>query len=305
MNLRFLETFIWVARLNSFSATADRLHTTQAAVSNRIAALERELGVRLFDRDLRSVRLTPEGRAALSRAEDIVRLTQEFQGAISSKDALRGRLAMGAIDSVVHSWLPRLIRRIQQTYPCVELDLTVDTSLTIAGQFHRSELDLAIMMGPVIAPQVESRFLGSLPCSWYAAPDMDLPAEPLPIASLAAWPILAFSRGSKPHQDILRHFADAGVKATALSNFNSIATMMILAEDSLGVTMLPDAAAQGAITAGRLRRLAVTPPPPPIDVHAAYTTQPRNTIATTVASMAQAEAEAFGRRGRDEEGDAG
>ena len=63
MNLRFLETFLWVARLNSFSATADRLHTTQAAVSNRIAALERELGIRLFDRDLRSVRLTPEGRA--------------------------------------------------------------------------------------------------------------------------------------------------------------------------------------------------------------------------------------------------
>jgi DNA-binding transcriptional LysR family regulator len=290
MNLRFLETFLWVARLNSFSATADRLHTTQAAVSNRIAALERELGIRLFDRDLRSVRLTPEGRAALSRAEEIVRLAQEFQGAVSSKDALRGRLAVGAIDSVVHTWLPRLIRRFHQTYPCVELDLTVDTSLTLSGHFHRNEIDLAIIMGPIIAPQVETVPLGSLACSWYAAPGMALPEGPLGLESLAAYPIFAFSRGSKPHQDVLRHFASAGVKATAVSNFNSIATMMILAQDGLGLTLLPDAAAAAAVDSGRLRRLDVSPSCPPIEVHAAYSNQPRNVIAAAVAAMAQEEA---------------
>lgn len=290
MNLRFLETFLWVARLNSFSATAERLHTTQAAVSNRIAALERELGIRLFDRDLRSVRLTPEGRACLTRAEEIVRLAQEFQGAVSAKDALRGRLAIGAIDSVVHTWLPALIRRIHQSYPCVELELTVDSSLTIAGQLHRNEIDLALIMGPVIAPEVESLSLCRLPCSWYAAPSMDLPPGPLGIAALAACPIFAFTRGSKPHQDVLRQLADAGAKAESVSNFNSIATMMILAADGLGLTVLPDAAAASAVAAGRLRRLEVSPPCPDIEVHAAYSNQPRNVIAAAVAAMALEEA---------------
>jgi DNA-binding transcriptional LysR family regulator len=286
MNLRFLETFLWVARLNSFSATAERLHTTQAAVSNRIAALERELGVRLFDRDLRSVRLTPEGRAALARAEEIVRLAQEFQGAVSSKEVLRGRLAVGAIDSVVHTWLPALIHRIHRSYPAVELDLTVDTSLTIAEQFHRSAIDLALIMGPVIAPGVESLSLGRLSCSWYAAPSLELPPGPLGVAQLAAFPIFAFSRDSKPHQDVLRHFADAGAKARTVYNFNSIATMMILAQDGLGITVLPDA----AVPEGRLRRLEVSPPCPAIEVHAAYSAQPRNLIAATVAAMAREEA---------------
>lgn len=72
MNTRFLETFLWAARLNSFSAAAERLHTTQASVSNRIAALERELGVVLFTRDVRCVNLTPAGRLALQHAEKIV-----------------------------------------------------------------------------------------------------------------------------------------------------------------------------------------------------------------------------------------
>ncbi|MFP3448871.1 LysR family transcriptional regulator, partial [Pseudomonas sp. SIMBA_067] len=59
MNLRFLETFVWVARLKSFRLTAEKLFTTQASVSSRIAALEADLGVKLLLRDSRGVSLTP------------------------------------------------------------------------------------------------------------------------------------------------------------------------------------------------------------------------------------------------------
>ncbi len=51
MNIKFLETFVWVARLKSFRLTAEKLFTTQASISSRIAALEDEMGVRLFVRD--------------------------------------------------------------------------------------------------------------------------------------------------------------------------------------------------------------------------------------------------------------
>lgn len=289
MNLRFLETFLWVAQLSSFSAAAERLHTTQAAVSNRIAALERDLGVRLFERDLRSVRLTPEGRAALARAEEIVLLAREFRGAIGAPDALRGRLVIGAIDSVVHAWLPRLIRRIRHTHPGVELDLVVDTSLAIAGQLGRNEVDLALIMGPVIAPNVDSSPLCHLPCSWYASQGLDLPPGPLGVADLAAWPVLAFSRGSQPHQEVLRQFAAAGARARTLYSLNSISAMVLLAQDGLGVTVLPDVVVRSAVAAGRLRRLDVAVPFPPLDVHAAHSSQPRD-VTAAVAAMALEEA---------------
>jgi DNA-binding transcriptional LysR family regulator len=297
MNLRFLETFLWVARLSSFSATAERLHTTQAAVSNRIAALERELGIRLFERDQRSVRMTPEGRAAVEQAQEIVRLTQEFRDRVSHRDMLRGRLVVGTIDSVVHAWLPALIRRIRETYPGVELDLVVDTSLSVAEQFQRDEIDLCLIMGPVIASKVESVHICSLPCSWYAGREMDLPAGRLGMDVLAGVPIFAFSRGSKPHHDLLRQLEEAGVKAKTLYNLNSIATMRLLAEDGLGVTILPDVVVPAAtLVEGKLRRLDVAPVFPPLDIHAAYSGQPRNVIAATVAAMALEEARAVGTR---------
>ena len=84
VNLKFLETFVWVASLRSFSVAADKLCTTQASVSNRIATLERDLGVRLFERDLRNVSLTPHGQRALAQAEAIVRMVKDFQRTIAS-----------------------------------------------------------------------------------------------------------------------------------------------------------------------------------------------------------------------------
>ena len=69
MNMRFLLTFVWVARLGSFRLTAEKLSTTQAAISSRISVLETELGVQLFQRDSRGVNLTREGHKVLGYAE--------------------------------------------------------------------------------------------------------------------------------------------------------------------------------------------------------------------------------------------
>ncbi len=87
-DLRSLEAFVWIAHFGGFRAAAERLHTTQPAVSQRIALLERELGVRLFDREPRGVALIErelaEGRLRLVRAEhEIPEL--EFYAAYPSK----------------------------------------------------------------------------------------------------------------------------------------------------------------------------------------------------------------------------
>jgi len=78
MNLRFVEAFIVVTRLKSFRAAADKLHTTQPAISSRIAALEEELGVKLFERNSRAVTLTPQGSALLPLAESMLVLQQQM-----------------------------------------------------------------------------------------------------------------------------------------------------------------------------------------------------------------------------------
>lgn len=106
MNLRFIETFLWVARLGSFRAAAERLNTTQAAVSNRIATLEAALGQDLFERMPGGVRLSPIGQRAIAPAEDLMRSAMEFRISVGRPEQLRSTVRIGTIDSIVQAWLP-------------------------------------------------------------------------------------------------------------------------------------------------------------------------------------------------------
>lgn len=87
MNLKFLETFLWAARLNSFNLAAKKLHASPAAVSARIAALEEELGVKLFDRKDKSIELTNQGSTALAEADRILRIVSDFKERLGGKVA--------------------------------------------------------------------------------------------------------------------------------------------------------------------------------------------------------------------------
>lgn len=97
VNLTFLETFVWVARLKSFTLAAERLNATQAAISSRVAALESELGVKLFYREHRRLSLTPQGVEALARAEQVLQTARTFVDEVTGAGQIRGTLRIGVI----------------------------------------------------------------------------------------------------------------------------------------------------------------------------------------------------------------
>ena len=295
MNLKFLETFVWVARLRSFSLTAEKLRTTQAAVSNRIATLERDLGVRLFERDLRNVSLTPHGQRALPQAEAIVRMVGEFERAIGDANNLRGTVMIGAIDSIVYAWLPRLIERVKEAYPNVTIDLTVDTSINLARQIQDGQIDLGLIMGPVVAPHIRNIELCSFDCLWIAAPTLALKTGRLRIADLADYPIFAYSKGSQPHQAVLRAIeaADVDPGAVRVFNSNSLATITRLIRDGVGVAVLPQVVVQEHLEKGELRILDVDARLPPLHFHVAFSDNPGNALPALIADMAVEVAAAF------------
>lgn len=288
MNLRFLETFLWVAKLRSFSTAAEKLHTTQAAVSNRIATLERELGIRLFERDPRTVRLTPQGHTALKRAEEIVRLASEFRESVGDGARLRGQITIGTVDTIVYAWLPLLIEQMGNRYPSVSLDLNVDTSLNIARQLLEGTVDLGILMGPVVGADIRNIEICRFECQWFAATKLSIPAEPLELVDLVRFPILAYSKGSQPHHAIQRLLEAAGIATDGarIYNTNSIATMIRLLCDGIGMTTLPPAVVREPLAAGLIRRVAVNARIPPLHFHAAYADRPGNPIPAAIAGMA-------------------
>uniref|UniRef100_A0A9E8CK04 LysR family transcriptional regulator n=1 Tax=Bosea sp. NBC_00436 TaxID=2969620 RepID=A0A9E8CK04_9HYPH len=288
MNLRFLETFVWVARLRNFSLAAEKLCTTQAAVSNRIATLERELGVRLFERDLRTVSLTPHGQRALPQAEAIMRMVSELERTIADAGQMRGTVMIGAIDSIVYAWLPRLIERVKATYPNVAIDLNVDTSLNLARQIQDGQIDLGLIMGPVVAPHIRNIELCAFDCVWIGSPRLALKSGRLAVADLADYPVFAYSKGSQPHQSVVRAIELAGVDTDTIRifNSNSLATITRLIRDGVGVAALPRVVVQEFLDNGDLHVLDVDARLPPLHFHAVFNDDPGNALPALIADMA-------------------
>lgn len=301
MNTRFLETFLWVARLRSFSAAAERLNTTQASVSNRIATLERDLGVRLFDRDPRTVRLSSDGEKALARAEAIVRLTHEFREQIGDGHALRGAISIGTIDTVVYTWLPALLHRLKDRYPAVSLDLGVDTSLAVARQLGERQIDLALIVGPVHGPDLINLELMQLDYGWFAAPVLAQTGTRLELADLLAQPLIGYSKGSQPYHAIIRLLTTAGIEPdqVRIYNTNSLATIIRLAVSGAGIAAVPRAVVRDPVLRGELVELDVAAELAPMPLHAVYVQRPDNPLPAAVAAMAADVAVTFAASGPD------
>ena len=97
MNIRFLETFVWLTRLKNFRAAAEKLNTTQPNISSRIGALEDQLRTRLYVHGAKYFQLTASGRRLLEYAEQIVEITNEMQRSLTGSEGDQAVLRVGII----------------------------------------------------------------------------------------------------------------------------------------------------------------------------------------------------------------
>lgn len=286
MNLRFLETFVWLARLKNFRMTAERMHTTQAGISSRIATLEEEFGVRLFDRGSREVTLTLEGAQVLTYAERILKLAHEMKQDISDPQKLKGNIRIGAIESVVHSWLPTFMSRMNEAYPYLSIEISSDTTTRLCESLVNGGLDLALQTASVTAPSISNLALGSFPMRWVANPSFQLGGDALTTLDFAAYRILSFPRDSAPHQTIVKIFDGLGTDDVNINCISTIAAIIRLAIDGFGVAVLPPAVIQHELARGDLGLLKVIDTFPPLHLVASYRTSPENPLYESVAKLA-------------------
>src|ERR1700741_1474744 len=117
VDFKSIETFLWVVTLGSFRGAGQRLNTTQPAISQRIAQLEREMGVKLLNRDHRVASPTPSGRQMMVYAEKLIGLRSEMMAEIGDRSAMRGALRLGHARTPVFTWPPRLVQSRHNPHP--------------------------------------------------------------------------------------------------------------------------------------------------------------------------------------------
>lgn len=257
VDLKGIETFYWVATLGGFRAAADKLHASQPAISQRINQLEEGLGVRLFDRDTRGVRLTVRGQLLLVQAEQMLQLRQDMLRLARAQDAVGGRLTLGVAETIVQTWLPTLLARVREVFPDMVLDIEVDTTPVLQAHLLAHRVDLAFLLGPVNEAQVDNLPLCRYPLAWVASPALDLGPAPVPLTRIAQHPVLTYAASSHPYQAVRRMLSGLGAGAPQMYGSASLSTTARMALDGMGVAVVAPAVLSRELAAGLLRVVQV------------------------------------------------
>ena len=158
INAEALRTFLEVARVEHLGRAAEALQADPSTVSRKIARLEQEIGVPLFERIGRSIRLTQAGKRFVGRAErllsDIREAVADAEGAVSAES---GEVRVGFLHTVGARWLPQRLARFLQAHPGVRFILEEGTTAEVASGVLAGDFDLGILgPPPVNTPDLET-----------------------------------------------------------------------------------------------------------------------------------------------------
>jgi DNA-binding transcriptional LysR family regulator len=281
MNLRFVEAFYWVASLKSVTRAAEKLFLTQSAMSSRIAALEEELGVLLLDRRDKQFRLTVAGLRFVSYAQRLLELQREVKAEMGSGVPQAMTLRLGAIESVLHSWLIPLVEKLQNDHQGLELELTVETTPVLLDQIRRGALDLIFAALPASMDGLRSRALPPMEMVFVGNARQQR-RRLYGLRDLAELDLLTFQRGSQPHVALVDLFRQAGLEPRRVHTISSISAMTQLVDGGFGVATLPRAAAERLAEHRNLKLLKCDTVLQPLPVFATFRADPTSHAVETV-----------------------
>ena len=146
MDIRMMESYLAVTREGNISAAAQSLHVSQPALSRQMKDLEEELGITLFERGSRRIKLTEGGMILRRRAEEMVRLMQITESEISeAQNHLSGEIHIGAGESLSFHHLSKIAGEIRASYPDIRFYITSGDTADLIDQLDNGLIDVALI----------------------------------------------------------------------------------------------------------------------------------------------------------------
>ena len=142
MEFRNMKTFLKVSDLQSFTKAAEELGYSQSTVTVQIKQLEEELGVLLFERIGKNVKLTEQGRVFRSQAREIVHAVEQLRSSMGETEQIRGSLRVGTVDSLCTKRMPYILQEFRKHCPLVETVVCTGTNETLYDMVQKNEVDL-------------------------------------------------------------------------------------------------------------------------------------------------------------------
>ena len=261
--LPHLATFAAVAERGSFTATAAELGITQAAVSQRIAALEKELHVSLFHRRAGRISLSDAGERLYHYARQIVDLHRQARTDIGAfRPIVAGDLPVAASSVPGECFLPALLSAFHEKYPRIHVRATVGDSSSVIADIEKGRATLGLVGQEAENPNLEVFPIGSDTLVLVVAPAHRWAARKrIPAKALAGESLIIRERGSGSRAALEKSLERAGLSLAALNitlELGSNSAIKDTVKGGLGIAFLSRLAIQREIDADELRAVTVS-----------------------------------------------
>ncbi len=253
-----LESFVEVARLGNVSRAADALYLTQPAITARLKSLEADLGIELFVRTHRGMKLTDAGRAFLPYAERTISTVDEGRQLIANlREGTTGAMVISAAPAVSTYVLPGVLRAFRVHHPSVRLGVRTGHTEEVLEMVLRGEADLGIGR-PVQHPDVEHIpvFEDEMLLVVNARHPFASRGK-VSLSELAGERLVLFDRTSSYHELTSSLFRQAGVVPSSTLELDNVEAAKKMVQQGLGVALLPRMALAQELKARSLRPVKI------------------------------------------------
>lgn len=258
LTLRQLRSFVEVARAQGVGRAAQALHLTQPAISMQLRDLERVVGLPLFERDGRALRLTTTGEYFLVYARRILATLKEAEDTIARLRGLKGgRVVIGMVSTADH-FLPRLLARFRSEHSGIEIRLQLGNREQLVQALHANEVDLAVMGRPPAELGARAEPFAAHPLGVVAAPSHPLAHKKhVPPEALAQEPFIVREPGSGTRAAMEEFFAAHRLAPPAIMQMTSNETIKQAVLADMGLAFLSLHTVANELAARQLRALDV------------------------------------------------
>lgn len=271
MRILDMTTFVALARHRHFGRAAQELHTTQPAISIRLAAMEQEFGCKLMHRSGRDFALTPAGERVLETFRSILGTYDGLKSELADVPSLSSKVVrVGAIDSVSSTWLTPFVESLHETFPTLKIEITVEGTKSLIEDLGKGELDVIFAVDPAIGDSFRSFSSCVFQMIWAGSPRIIDPDRIYSVDDLAQMPIITFPRDTPPYRMIAPYFQDEQVLAGKLTSSNSLYAIINLLIDGFGVGAIPAVTIKRELKMGLLHPIRVSKRFPAMPIIASY-----------------------------------
>jgi DNA-binding transcriptional LysR family regulator len=259
INFELYKIFYHAAKAENFSLAAQRLYITQSAVSQAVKNLETKLGVGLFFRKSRQLKLTPEGELLFTHIEQAYNFIKTAEHKITEiQNLASGEIRIGASDTVCKYYLLPYIEQFTRHYPQIKFQLINRTSARISDVLRQGFIDFGVVTLPLEHPNILTRELVAVTDIWVAAPRFaELKNRRPAMAELAAYPLLLLDQSSATRKNLDRFLLQQAIRIQPEVELESVDLLVEFAKIGRGIAHVLRDSAVAAINRGELFEVAV------------------------------------------------